>query len=178
MPFHQVEVPDGSSIRHILSDRTFVLKRYSCSERVILTVYHQKAHGLKSEAGHVKAASEFESDLALDSLDSNSHFSVTYITTEYGYRNISLGVMLLFIIAREVQVNGGTHLYLQYPVSEALGFYPAPENVKRCYFDATKRLRAIQRAHGYDDPDHREIPFQDKFKMSRRFSLWRGVKNS
>ena len=60
MPFHQVGVPDGSSFRHILSGRTFVLKRHSCSERVIFTLYHQKAKGSKSEAGHVKAASEFD----------------------------------------------------------------------------------------------------------------------
>ena len=53
--------------------------------------------------------------LALGPLGNESHFSVTYIRTEYGYRNISLGAMLLFIIAREVQVNGGAHLYLQYP---------------------------------------------------------------
>ncbi|WP_354008208.1 hypothetical protein [Endozoicomonas lisbonensis] len=108
---------------------------------------------------------------------------MTYIRTEDEYRNISLGAMLMFIVAREVQINGGVHLYIQYPVLESLGFYcqfgfyPAPENVEKQHFTALEDIREIRRALGFDDLDHLEIPPQDKIRMNRSFSLWRGAVN-
>ena len=183
MPFHQVGVPAGSSFKHILSGRTFVLERFCTSEDLISVLYYENADGQKFEAGHAKAASEFHRHLALGPLDSNSHFAMTYIRTEDAYRNISLGTVLLFIIAREVQVNDGVYLYIQYPVLEALGFYcqfgfyPAPENVQKRHFRAIEEIRQMRRILGFDDLDHQEIPVQDKIKMSRSFSLWRGAIN-
>ena len=144
MPFHQVGVPAGSHFKHILSGRTFILERHSISKRLILTLYHQNADGQKTRAGYLKAASKFDKHLALDLLDSNSHFSVIYMRTDDEYRNISLGAMLMFIIVREVQVNGGVYLYLRCPVLDSLGFYcqfgfyPAPENVENSILKPSK----------------------------------------
>lgn len=182
MPFHQVGVPAGSRFKHILSGRTFILERYSTSEQLILVLYHQNADGQKTKAGYLRASSEFNSHLALGSLDSNSHFSVIYIRTDDEYRNISLGAMLIFIIAREVQVNSGEYLYVQYPVLDALGFYcqfgfyPAPENVEKRYIKVLEDIREIRRGLRLDFDDL-EIQFEDKIRMKRSFSLWRGAVN-
>ena len=183
MPFIQVGIPDGSRFKHIPSDRNFILNRCSCYESLILTLHDLNAPESKSEAGYLKAAAEFDRCLNLGPRINESHFTVTFIRTEYDYRNISLGTMLLFITAREVQANGGVYLYLQYPVSISLGFYsqfgfhPAPENVEKRHFRALEQIWKTRRAKGVYDLSYPEIPFQDKLIMKSNFSLWRGAIN-
>lgn len=172
MPFDRIGVYDNSQFDHIPSGSTFILRRSHSGNRLRLKLRYENDDGTESPAGFVEATCNYDSFLVDGPIGSECHYTVRQILVFDRYRNISLGALLMFIIAREVQINGGVYLYLAYPVAEALGFYiqfgfhPAPEHV-------AKRHKMAQEERSGEGLDA-TIPFQDKFAMRRKYSLWRG----
>ncbi|MET4692998.1 hypothetical protein [Endozoicomonas lisbonensis] len=82
------------------------------------------------------------------------------------YRNISIGVLLMYLAVSEVWLNGGAYLYLMFPIFKAQGFYiqfgfhPAPEE-------------ASERHLLYEEWDTK-VPLEKKLKESRSYLFWRG----
>ncbi|MCW7554320.1 hypothetical protein NX722_17180 [Endozoicomonas gorgoniicola] len=178
MPFHQIAIPEGSSFKHIPSDRTFILERSSSLNTLKLTLYHQEAHGLKTHAGFLDAISQPSGSCG------RNYFEMSYTKVDIKYRKTGLATVLMFIIAREVQANGGIYLYINNPLKKyygfycQFGFYPAPESVKEQYTEILEDMRFMRRAKGLSVDEHIEIPFGDRITTMRGdYVLWRGAIN-
>ncbi|MET4692729.1 GNAT family N-acetyltransferase [Endozoicomonas lisbonensis] len=170
MPFNCIAVPDNSMFKHTPSGNLFVLKRTCSVKKLILTLYHQKANGSEIKAGHISASCKFSRTLVFERRNDLDYFTIKFIFVNAGYRNTSLGTLLMLILTCEVVVNGGRYLYVVSPIYKAYGFYlqfgfhPAPENVSRNYWVALDNL---------EDPDA-GLQFQDKFELIRSHKLWKG----
>ncbi|MCW7553819.1 GNAT family N-acetyltransferase [Endozoicomonas gorgoniicola] len=172
MPFNQIGVYEGSEFDHNESGDTFVVRRSYDDDKLFLKLQHEDDDGSESLAGYIEAISNYDYFLVGNPVSSECHYTVKFTEVYEAYRNRSLGALLMFIIVREVQANGGTYLYLAYPFTEVLGFYiqfgfyPAPEHV------AYRHQTALNYRGG--EVLESTIPFQEKIDMHRKYSLWRG----
>ena len=99
-------------------------------------------------------------------------YGLSLITLSPFYRNISLDTLLMFIVTREVQVNGGRHLYVINPLADVLGFYirlgfhPDPGG-------ATIRCQKLDDATNFAFVNA-NFTFTTKLQIGRSYPLWRG----
>ncbi|UYM16594.1 GNAT family N-acetyltransferase [Endozoicomonas euniceicola] len=170
MPFDCIEFAENTRFYHIPSGNFFILKRELDRDYLTLTLHKEIIGNYKPEAGSVKLTCNITSLLNIKPADSEryKYYAIKNILVLSSYRNISLGVLLMYLATREVRLNGGMHLYLMFPVFRSLGFYiqfgfhPAPEEV-------------AERQFLYADKDRNsKVLFEKEIKEARNYLFWRG----
>ena len=169
MPFDCIEFAENTRFYHIPSGDFFILKRELDSKELTLNLYKEITGNGILKVGNVKLGWDITSLLYIEPEDSEryKYFAINSIQVTPPYRNISLGVLLLYLAIREVRINGGKHLYLMVPIFSALGFYiqfgfhPAPEEVSGTQFlDANKEQNS-------------KVMLEKKIKESQDYIFWR-----
>ena len=172
MSFECTGVPQGTKFKHRLSEKTLICSRSRQYNRLTFQLFEENG---RKVVGYVVIKHKF-GDFLDDDRDElvypGGAYELSLMAVLPSYRSMSLGTLLVFIATREVQANGGRHLYIVNPLSDVFGFYlklgfhpdPGGDAIRQQKIDEATNFAFLSE----------NFVFSTKLQMGRSHNLWRG----
>ncbi|UYM15362.1 GNAT family N-acetyltransferase [Endozoicomonas euniceicola] len=172
MPFECIGMPQGTKFTHRQSANTLKCSRSREDNRLIFQLFEENGGKV---VGYVVIKHKF-GDFLDDDRDelvyTKGAYGMSLMSVLPSYRSMSLGTLLVFIATREVQANGGRHLYIVNPLSDVFGFYlklgfhpdPGGDAIRQQKIDEATNFTFLSE----------NFVFATKLQIVRSHNLWRG----